>query len=492
MPRRNSDPTDGEPVAPGTDRTETDGNPATAAAAAPGQAAGATETTGEDSLPPAGAESEVPELRPEPIEADPAPTTTVDAIEPEATAAPTPRIDDPAPEMDEGQEAHEEESGGSFAARALTVLLLLLAGAALGIWGAPKLAPLLPSGLAPVANWLSPARSEADAELTALRTEVEQGIGSVEARIADLSEGSDVDARIEAAVDAAEARMTSDIGALRDSVGQLDATGITQRLSRLEASLDGQAAELEQLKEQLSGSASANGQISEEAVARIDIYRAELDGLRAEMGTLQDNVGALGTRIDEVAATADRQISTAQSRVDEIQSQADTAMDAAAAESDVALIRAALAAGQPFAEPLDRLAAHPGATIPAGLEAAAPTGVATLAELRDSYADAAHAAIRAGILASAGEGPLARSRAFLTAQVASRSLTPRQGMDPDAVLSRMEDNLRNDDLDGALAEADDLPSDAAAAMSSWLDAARLRVGAVDGLAELTASLPATN
>jgi hypothetical protein len=60
---------------------------------------------------------------------------------------------------------------------------------------------------------------------------------------------------------------------------------------------------------------------------------------------------------------------------------------------------------------------------------------------------------------------MSRSRAFFTAQVASRSLTPKQGMDPDAVLSRMEDHLRNDDLAGALAEAQGLPSEAAAAMS---------------------------
>jgi hypothetical protein len=65
-------------------------------------------------------------------------------------------------------------------------------------------------------------------------------------------------------------------------------------------------------------------------------------------------------------------------------------------------------------------------------------------------------------------------------------------MSPDAVLSRMEDRLRRDDLDGALAEADQLPSEAAAAMRGWLDAARLRAGAVDGLAELNGALAATN
>jgi hypothetical protein len=118
--------------------------------------------------------------------------------------------------------------------------------------------------------------------------------------------------------------------------------------------------------------------------------------------------------------------------------------------------------------------------------------VPTLAQLRDSFPDAAHDAIRASIMAAAGDGVIARSRAFLKAQVASRSLTPQAGMSPDAVLSRMEDRLRKDDLEGALAESAQLPSEAAAAMRDWLDAAKLRLGAEAGLAALDAAPPATN
>ena len=128
--------------------------------------------------------------------------------------------------------------------------------------------------------------------------------------------------------------------------------------------------------------------------------------------------------------------------------------------------------------------------MPEGLTAAAASGVPTLAKLRDSFPDAAHEAIRASIMASAGDGVVARSRAFLKAQVASRSLTPQPGMAPDAVLSRMEDRLRRDDLAGAVAEAAQLPSEASAAMGSWLAGARLRLGAEQGLAALDTTLPA--
>ena len=95
-------------------------------------------------------------------------------------------------------------------------------------------------------------------------------------------------------------------------------------------------------------------------------------------------------------------------------------------------------------------------------------------------------------MASAGEGLLGRSNAYLRAQVASRSLTPQEGLSPDAVLSRMEDDLRHDDLAGALTEADDLPSEAAAAMSGWLDEARRRLAAEEGLDALNSALPANN
>jgi hypothetical protein len=313
----------------------------------------------------------------------------------------------------------------------------------------------------------------------------------VQARFADLTAGDDVDARIAAAVGAAESRVATEITGLQQRVDQSDGADLQQRLARAEAAVEGQAAELATIKDQLSGTAAASGQLSQETVAKIDVYRAELDGLRSEMGTLRDQVGALAARIDQVAAEADRQITTAQSKVGEIEAAADTRASAAEVGADLALVRAALASGQPFEPPLTRLAGH-SVTVPAGLIAAAPSGVPTLATLRDQFPDAAHAAIRASILAGAGSGILARSRAFLEAQMASRSLTPQPGVGPDAVLSRMEDRLRHDDLDGALAEAGQLPSEAADAMAGWLTAARLRAGAVDGLAQIDAARSATN
>ena len=137
-------------------------------------------------------------------------------------------------------EEHEEEAGRSFAARALTLLLVLLAGAALGIWGAPKLAPLLPSGLAPVAEWLTPGRRQAEEEVAALQARVDQSVGGVEARVAELSKVGDVGAQIKTAVDAhgrRGSRATS--AALQQSVDALGGADTVQRVAQLESALRG-------------------------------------------------------------------------------------------------------------------------------------------------------------------------------------------------------------------------------------------------------------
>jgi hypothetical protein len=476
MPTRKPDGTEDEAATP-----EAEGREPEADLAPPDEAA----------LPPAGAESvrdadaAAPEQAPAPetVTVDERPEPTLDPL---ATGRPDPTP--PPPVEDDSHEEGHDEGGMSFAAWALTALLLLLGGAALGIWGAPRLAPHLPSGLAPAAEWLTPGAREAEAELAALEARVDERLGSVDARLADLSSAGDLDSRIAVATDELEARLRAEIEGLQQQLGQADGAEVQQRLGRLESSIEGQVAELATLKEQLAGGA---GQLSAEAVQQIDVYRAELDGLRGEVGALQDRVGSLAARIDEVAAEADRQVETARQRVAEIQSQSDTALSAAEVEADLALVRAAVASGQPFAEPVQRLA-DSGVAVPEALEAAAESGVATMAALRDRFPDAAHAAIRASIMASAGEGVMARSRAFLEAQVASRSLTPQQGTNPDAVLSRMEERLRNDDLAGALAEAGNLPSEAAAAMADWLEAARRRAAAVEAVARLDAAAPATN
>lgn len=399
----------------------------------------------------------------------------------ELPAAAPPAAEAPAPAPVE-EEFHEE--GRSFAARALTALLLLIVGAGLGIWAAPRLAPLLPSGLSGVSAWLTPGASEADARIEALRAEVE-GLGG---RVAALPDAGAVETSAQGAAAAVRTEVSGQIDGLRQELSRSAAGDVGDRVGQLETSLAGATAELAALKQQIEKGAAS---LSADATAGLDTYRAELQGLKAEVGRLSGSVSGLGARFDEANAAAEARVSEAEQEAAAVQETATAARDHAAILADLATIRAAVASGEPFQTAVDRLAAA-GVSVPQGLAGAAADGVETPAELRAGFGPAAHAAIRSSIEAGAGDGVIARARAFLDAQIASRSLSPRDGMDPDAVLSRVEDALKRDDLAAALTQAEQLPSESKAALAGWIAAAQQRADATAGLAALEADTPTGN
>ncbi|PZQ46676.1 MAG: hypothetical protein DI556_19460 [Rhodovulum sulfidophilum] len=411
-------------------------------------------------------------------ESEPEPAT---AGEPEVIARrPIPREPETASIPPAAVAAASARSGGGFAGKALGGVVLLLAGGALALWLGPKLAPNLPRGMAPVADFLEPGRQAAETRLAALDTE----IAALKAQIANIPAGVTA-ADLSAAVTGARGEIDAEITRLGNQIGA--GAEVPERLARLESSLRGTTTELTSLKDQIAAGGATAG-----SAAPTDLYRGEIDGLRAELGTLSDQVAGLRTRVDEVGAAAQRQVETAQQTVDTVQAEATQAVDTAARQTDVASVAAALAAGQPFAEPLSRLAALPGESVPETLTAAAATGAPSVATLRTTFPEAAHAAIRASIVAGAGDGMFDRAYALFRAQIATRSLSPREGASPDAVLSRMEARLNQGDLAGAIAEAEALPSEAKAAMGDWLTQAKLRAGAEAGLSALESATPATN
>ncbi len=383
-------------------------------------------------------EHEPPGASADPVE----PTDGAAERHPEIAAEATPVVEEAAPAEQGYDDGHDEDRGWSFPARALAFLLVLLGGAAVGVWAAPKLAPRLPAGMAPVAAWLTPGRAEAEAEIAALQARLDGEVAALNDRIAALPDAAALQGEAAGLVSTARTELGGEIDALRAAMAQAAGGDTTERVGRLETAVEGATAELASLKAQIASGAAS---LSDDAAAGIDTYRAELDGLKAEVGRLSGAVSGLGGRLDEVAASAEARVSEAQAQAAQVEETATAQRDLSAAQADLAQIRAALASGAPFEAPLDSLASNAGVSPPAGLAAAAASGVATPAALRTSFGDAAHEAIRASIAAGAGEGLVARSRAFLEAQVASRSLTPQEGATPDAVLSRVEDALRRDD-----------------------------------------------
>lgn len=417
--------------------------------------------------------------------ADPPETETIVVPDDSAETLPPAGEDPPHGDLlhdDELEEDHHSDDHGSpLSRKLLTGLLLLIAGAGLALWGAPKLAPMVPSGLAPVARWLAPGEGNARDDIAALRAELAERLSSLpvpvsEARIEEIAQ---------AVTGPATDALTGRVNELSDQAAAGDMGAIQARLAATETRLQGLATEISSLSEQLSNSTIGNGEMTAETAGQIAGYRASVDGLRAEIEALSSRQGELSHRVDAVGATTTRQMEEAQATLAAAEAEA-------ALKSGLAGVRAALAAGVPFKPALADLRAASGQPLPTALMDAAAEGVPALQSLRDGFPDVAHAAIAASINASAGEGTLSRLGAFLESRVATRSLIPQEGMTPDAILSRMEGALKVDDLATVLAEAEALPSEATAIMADWLARTERRHAATDAFARLSAALAPSN
>ena len=207
----------------------------------------------------------------------------------------------------------------------------------------------------------------------------------------------------------------------------------------------------------------------------------------AEVQTALDQIQARLATAESASATAAEQARAAQEATAEVEARATTAETQARIGSALAALNAALDAGEPLDAPLADLQAA-GAEVPEPLARTATEGVPTLAALQDAFPEAARAALAAardeGLL-SDGNGVLG----FLRGQLSVRSVTPREGDDPDAVLSRAESALSRGDLASTLSQVESLPEPVRLPMADWISQARTRVEAEAALADLGEAQP---
>ena len=149
-------------------------------------------------------------------------------------------------------------------------------------------------------------------------------------------------------------------------------------------------------------------------------------------------------------------------------------------------IRAAIEAGGPYAGAVADLTAL-GMQIPPDIAGLAETGVPTLTELQRSFPAVARDALSAALRAQTATGWGDRLTAFLRTQTGARSLSPRDGTDPDAVLSRAEGLLADGDIAATLAELGTLPAAAKDVLAPWVTEAESRQKAIAALSALSAA-----
>ncbi|MEP4249719.1 hypothetical protein [Tateyamaria sp.] len=262
---------------------------------------------------------------------------------------------------------------------------------------------------------------------------------------------------------------------------------VTDRLAALETTV-AKSADLDPLATEI-------GDLSE----RTATLKAQVDALAERPQVVDVNVpeDALNLALADLRDTADNQqaeIDNQQAEIDELLADARLIRSDTQAEANATLQRAALSrimsavdTGSPFAAALGDLEQVSETDVPDALKSAAVEGVIPLAALQESFPDAARNGLAAARNNSEESSGLS---GFLQRQLGTRSVEPREGSDPDAVLSRMEAAMRAGHLGDALAEVDQLPEPARDALATWLEQAQSRYDAVSAANALADRLSA--
>lgn len=244
------------------------------------------------------------------------------------------------------------------------------------------------------------------------------------------------------------------------------------------AEIPNPSARLDQLEQAIKASPDL-GQIT----ARIVALEARPSGVSAQM---QADIAALQAQskpfdpAPAVRAAIAAEMSAVQKSAADMQAEAQAAAAAATRTAQIALLQAALDTGAPY------VSATSLPDMPAVLLDHAETGLPSLSALKSSFPDAARLALEAALRANMGGTWAERVTNFLRAQTGARALTPREGNDPDAILSRAEAAVSAADLPKALAEIQSLPPEAQAALQDWTNLATLRQSAIDAVTALAA------
>lgn len=246
---------------------------------------------------------------------------------------------------------------------------------------------------------------------------------------------------------------------------RVDLVVFKTRLETLEARLNPLGARLEALEKQPMTDA-----VSDSAIAA---YEREMTALKQAIATQRADV--------------EKMMVTARATEDDaraLEASAATTARQAEVRAIVTRLHAALDSGGATASILAELAVA-GISVPEVLNVSANKGVATLAALADAFPAAARSALSAVRAESGGGGGIG---SYLQRYLGARSVEPREGDDPDAILSRAEAALTNGQLAQALDEIAALPEVARAEMQPWTDLALTRLTALQTVAEMAQSL----
>ena len=269
-------------------------------------------------------------------------------------------------------------------------------------------------------------------------------------------------------------------GQIADLQNQID--GLTLTI----AALPDTGSSLAAFDSRLEGVTRESAETAADMSARLDALGLQLAALKAQPANKATLSLESQAALDQATSAALAQIAAALPSADAILAQNLDLGRLAAARLALAELQLALNAGRTFSDPLAQIAALGFDT--RDLDPFGEQGVRSLDELSALLDEQARPALKAALAPRVDQTPVEKLMGFLRVQSGARALTPQQGMDPDAILSRAVQALRQGRVALAVSEIATLPVKAQTILLSWSGLADAYLAATAAFANLATEM----
>ncbi|MFK3778930.1 COG4223 family protein [Agrobacterium sp. NPDC089420] len=220
------------------------------------------------------------------------------------------------------------------------------------------------------------------------------------------------------------------------------------------------------LRQQLATAPAADTSALEQRIATLESAKGEtpqVDGLSEKITALEAALQSERSAQSSATAELTRRLADAEAKINEPRDDIEVARAIASAA-----LKAAIDRGGPFLTELDTLSrVTPDDPAIASLQSFAAIGVPSRSELMQKFPDAANAMLSAINQPDPNQGIIERLTESAFSLVKVRPVGNIAGETPDAMIARMENKLRNGDLQGAALEWNGLPEAAKTASADY-------------------------
>ena len=332
----------------------------------------------------------------------------------------------------------------------IIIIFSLICGGIITLSFSTKISALLPSGMAPLARFLSPSEALAIERIQIYKLETDNRLNKIE-----NIKHPNVDLKIKELRD----EISNDIAQISKELTEIDNSKIENRLSELEKKITNTLT----LVDELVFNSSKNVIINDSPLNKN--YDLIIKKLRSEITFLSNQQNLL---IEQFNTLKNANLNTFKKNSKDL--------------NDFDKIKEALNFGGPYKLALEEISKKE-IQIPKVLLDNSE-GVVTMNYLKTNFPTVAHASLKASLKQTDESGLGGKLLGFLKSQVTVRSLDAQEGNSINAILSRMQVALNNDDLSEVIRQSSDLNGAAKSEIKDWLSLAVKRQETIEAFSEM--------